>query len=749
MKYLLYIISVLPVFMFSQDKISGMIMEANTENKHIGLAGANVYWLNTEVGTVTDLDGKFTVPYKSEYKKLVISYVGFKTDTLTINKPKMVHHWLQPTDNLDAITVTSRKQATAKSYLQATNVMNISSDELLKAACCNLSESFETNPSIDVNFADAVTGTRQIKMLGLTSPYILIATENIPTVRGASQAYGLSFIPGTWVESIQVTKGAGSVVNGFESIAGQINAELVKPSKDDKLFVNAYGSVNGRLELNTHVNTQVNNKWHTGLYVHGNIRDKKFDKNGDSFLDMPLQKQINLMNRWQYTDTEKGFVSFINLKFLNDEKQTGQLSFNPDNDKLTTNAWGSEIDTKRYEVSAKLGYVNPEIPWQSIGVQTAFSSHKQESYFGLNKYDITHNSLYTNAIYNSIISDSRHKIKTGISYTYDHYDEFLDTQNLDSNYERTERSVGAFFEYNYDNLDKLNLTAGVRVDNHNLLGTFITPRVHARYTPWEKSALRVSFGRGKRSANIFAENQSIFSTSRTINVLNTTGKIYGLDPEIAWNYGLSYLQGFNLFGRKADVTLDYYKTDFKNQVVVDYENPQEVNFYNLDGKSYANSFQVELNYNVFEHLDLRTAYKFYDVKTDYNSGKLEKPLIPKHRFFANLGYETRTKENGSLWKFDATFNWLGEQRFSSTSTNPLQYQLPNYSPTVATLNAQITKVLSSKFEVYLGGENITNVRQENPILGADDPFGSNFDTTFVYGPIFGSMYYAGLRFRIE
>ena len=439
---------------------------------------------------------------------------------------------------------------------------------------------------------------------------------------------------------------------------------------------------------------------------------------------MPIYNQINIMNRWQYTNPEKGFVSFINLKFLNDEKQSGQLDFNPDTDKLAPHIWGSEIDTRRYEVSAKLGYVNPEIPYQSLGVQTAFSSHKQESYFGLNQYDITHNSLYANAIYNSIISDSRHKIKTGVSYTYDHYDELVNT----ADYERTERSFGAFFEYNYDNLDKLNLTAGVRIDNHNLLGTFVTPRVHVRYTPWEKSALRASFGRGKRSANIFAENQQLFSTSRRINIVNTNGNVYGLDPEIAWNYGLSYLQGFNLFGRKADLTLDYYRTDFKNQVVVDYENPQEVSFYNLEGDSYANSFQVELNYNVFEHVDLRMAYKYYDVKTDYNSGKLSKPLVPTSRLFANASYETYRREDGKQWKFDTTFNWLGTQRFSSTLTNPLPYQLPDRTPAIATLNAQVTKVFSPKFEVYLGGENMTNVRQPNPIIGANDPFGSNFDT---------------------
>ncbi|WP_406682815.1 TonB-dependent receptor [Seonamhaeicola sp. MEBiC1930] len=745
MKKILYILIMFPIIITSQNSISGVIMEANDKNETIPLAGANVYWLNTSIGTVTDIDGKFALENSKEYTKLIISYVGFKTDTITVSNLKQIRHWLQPTDNLDAITVTSRKQATAKSYLKAQNVITVSSDELLKAACCNLSESFETNPSIDVNFADAVTGTRQIKMLGLTSPYILIATENIPSIRGASQAFGLSFIPGTWVESIQITKGAGSVVNGFESIAGQINAELVKPTTDDRLFVNLYGASSERMELNTHLNAKVSDKWDTGLYLHGSKQQEEHDVNNDGFMDMPKYHQINIMNRWQYTNLEKGFVSFINLKVLNDEKQMGQLGFNPDTDKLTTNAWGSEIDTKRYEISTKLGYVNPEVPWQSLGVQTAFSSHKQESYFGLNTYDITHNSLYANAIYNSIISDSRHKVKTGVSYTYDHYDELVNT-NI---YERTETSVGGFFEYSHDNLELFNLTAGIRIDYHNLLGTFITPRVHARYSPWSKSAFRASFGRGKRSANIFAENQKLFATSRNIVIDDVDGNIYGLDPEIAWNYGVSYLQGFNLFGRKADITFDYYKTDFKNQVVVDYENPLEVSFYNLEGESYANSFQTEVNYNPVERLDLRLAYKFYEVKTQYNTGKLYKPLVPKHRFFANAGYKTNKKENGLQWKFDATFNWLGEQRFSSTASNPIQYQLPENTPTISTLNAQVTTVFSSKFEVYLGGQNITNVRQDNPILGTNEPFGVNFDTTFVFGPVFGSMYYAGIRFKIN
>lgn len=741
--------------MWSQDQLEGVIMETNDKNEQIGLFGANVYWLDESVGTITDNNGNFVIPYKKEYSQLVISFVGYKTDTIFISGPKRIRHTMIANSSLDEVTVQTRRKSSSLSYIAAENVINVSSKELLKAACCNLSESFETNPSIDVNFADAISGTRQIKMLGLTTPYILITTENIPAIRGASQAYGLSFIPGTWVESIQITKGSGSVVNGFESIAGQINAELQKPTTDNKLFVNAYGSVEGRMELNTHLNLPVSKKWSTGVYLHGNMLDNKHDENRDTFLDMPLAKQVNVMNRWQYTDTEKGFVSFLNFRFLNDEKQSGQVGYDPNNEDGNTDgghkrignidAWLSETDTRRYDISAKLGYVNPDIPYQSAGLQVAFSNHEQNSFFGLNTYDITHTSVYANAIYNSIISDSRHKVKTGISFTYDDYEELVNT----TNYARDENSVGAFFEYAYDNLGSLNLTAGVRIDHHNLMGTFLTPRIHARYTPWGKSAFRASVGRGKRSANIFTENQSMFSTARSVEILSTGGKIYGLDPEIAWNYGVSFLQGFNLFGRKSDITLDYYRTDFQNQVVVDWEYRKEVRFYNLDGKSFANSFQAEFSMNILDRLDFRTAYKFYDVQTEYRSGLMEKSLTPKHRFFANLSYETQPHEDGSQWKINGTFNWLGKQRFSKTSDNPLPYQLPEYSPTVATLNAQITNVLSHNFELYFGGENITNVKQENPIISAENPFGPNFDTTFVYGPIFGSMYYAGLRFKLN
>ena len=649
-------------------------------------------------------------------------------------------------DTLKEIKVQAKRKGIQKSYTVTGNTSLITSKELLKAACCNLAESFETNPSIDVNFSDALTGTKQIKMLGLTSPYLMITEENIPSVRGASQAYGLSFTPGTWEESIQITKGAGSVVNGYESISGQINTELLKPLNDVPFFLNAYGSTDSRFELNTHFNKRISDKWATSLFVHGNMRNAKNDMNNDGFLDNPLAKQINVLNRYQYYNAETGWVSFINFRYMNDDKQTGQVNFDPNRDKGTLNYWGSEISTKRLDISNKIGYVFPDMPYQSIGFQNAFDSHDQESYFGLGQYNIKQSSYYSNLIFNSIINNTMNKFSAGLNFTYDNYHEFVNT----TDYSRVDNSVGAFFEYTYDNADDFSLIVGGRIDNHNRLGLFVTPRLHLRYNPWEKAVLRFSAGRGKRSANIFAENQPLFASSRIYDILDTNGKIYGLNPEIAWNYGISFLQKFLLFGKSADVGIDFYRTDFQNQAVVDLmQSPQQVLFYNLNGNSFANSLQLEFNYELAKHFNFRSAYKFYDIQTDYLSGRFQKPLQAKHRFFGNLEYETHIGDKGKQWKFDYTFNWIGEQQLPNTSTNPINDRLPEFSPSYSLMNAQITRTFSSTFEVYVGGENIGDYKQDKAILGADDPFGPNFDASIVYAPVFGQMYYAGLRFKIK
>ena len=748
LRYILLWGLLLPLTAFAQQFSKGTVVdEAN-----LPLMGAEVYWNGTQIGVSTDDNGTFTLKRTENSNTLVISYIGYKTKTIKVTNSEALHIQLEPQSALEEVVVTQKRANTMKSQWQVANLHTMSSGELLKAACCNLSESFSTNPSIDVNFSDAVTGNKQIKMLGLTSPYILMAEENIPAMRGASQAYGLSFVPGTWIESIQITKGAGSVINGYESISGQINYEIEKPINARPFFLNLYTSEDSRYELNAHTKVKLSDKWATSLLAHGNVRQRKSDHNHDGFIDNPIGNQINLLNRWQYSNAEKGWVSFLNLNYMKDERQAGQIDYNPLTDKGTTNAWGSEVNSERFTLSNKTGYVFPDAPYKSIGLQNSFQSHRQNSYFGLNSYDIHQKSWYGNLIYNSIIGNTQHKFATGLSGTYDDYNEQLTTSALAGDFSRIDRSVGAFFEYTYDNSSNFSFVAGIRADSHNNLGNFITPRFHLRYNPWKEATFRLSAGRGKRAANVIAENQQLLASSRQLHIIGGDGgKLYGLNPEIAWNYGASFLQAFKIWGKNAELSVDFYRTHFDNQVVVDLDHsPQQALFYNLNGKSFANSLQAEVSITPAKGLDFKAAYKYYDVQTQFTKGQLEKTLTPKHRWFANIAYETAdTHENNhSQWKFDVTFNWLGEQRLPTTATNPLPYRLSDYAPSFATLNAQITRVFSKKFEVYVGGENITNYKQANGILAADAPFGAYFDSTMQYAPAFGQMYYAGLRFKL-
>ena len=748
LRYILLWGLLLPLTAFAQQFSKGTVVdEAN-----LPLMGAEVYWNGTQIGVSTDDNGTFTLKRTENSNTLVISYIGYKTKTIKVTNSEALHIQLEPQSALEEVVVTQKRGNTMKSQWQVANLHTMSSGELLKAACCNLSESFSTNPSIDVNFSDAVTGNKQIKMLGLTSPYILMAEENIPAMRGASQAYGLSFVPGTWIESIQITKGAGSVINGYESISGQINYEIEKPINARPFFLNLYTSEDSRYELNAHTKVKLSDKWATSLLAHGNVRQRKSDHNHDGFIDNPIGNQINLLNRWQYSNAEKGWVSFVNLNYMKDERQAGQIGYNPLTDKGTTNAWGSEVNSERFTLSNKIGYVFPNTTYKSIGLQNSFQSHRQDSYFGLNSYDIHQKSWYGNLIYNSIIGNTQHKFATGLSGTYDDYNEQLTTSALAGDFSRIDRSVGAFFEYTYDNSSNFSFVAGIRADSHNNLGNFITPRFHLRYNPWKEATFRLSAGRGKRAANVIAENQQLLASSRQLHIIGGDGgKLYGLNPEIAWNYGASFLQAFKIWGKNAELSVDLYRTHFDNQVVVDLDHsPQQALFYNLDGKSFANSLQAEVSISPAKGLDFKAAYKYYDVQTQFTKGQLEKTLTPKHRWFANIAYETAdTQENNhSQWKFDVTFNWLGEQRLPTTATNPLAYRLSDYAPSFATLNAQITRVFSKTFEVYVGGENITNYKQANGILAADAPFGAYFDSTMQYAPAFGQMYYAGMRFKL-
>jgi len=731
---LLFLLIINSTFVISQVKIKGKVVFEDSGVSY-PIAESSIYWQGTKSGTISNDKGEFEIQKIESTNNLVISYIGFKTQIIQIENDQFYNVVLvyDNENELDDVTVTKRRNSVQRSYILPQNVVRISEQELLNAACCNLSESFETNPAIDVNHSDAITGTKQINMLGLKSPYILITEENVPMVRGASQIYGLGFTPGPWIESIQVTKGMGSVVNGFESIVGQINTELKKPLTDIPLLLNLFNSNNGRVELNTQVKSAVSEKISTSFFAHYNKRDQSNDKNSDGFLDKPLQSQINLINRWQYTNATKGLVSFFNIRVLDDLKKIGQIGSQDD-----TSKWGGRIKTNRFDSSFKLGYVNPNIPYQTIGFQLAYNIHDQDSYYGKNIYDINQKSLFSNFLYNSIITNTKNKIKVGINYSFDAYDEFV----YGSEINRTDKSFASFIEYSYDNMNNLNLVLGLRYDIHNNMGSFFTPRLHLRYMLNDNLSIKGSYGKGRKIANVFAENQQIFFTNRVIQNKSFSNYLYGVNPEIATNYGFSIDQKISILGGQGNLIFDYYSTRFENKVVIDFEKFGEFNFYNsIFGESVSNSSQLEFVFSK-NNWNLTAAYKTYDVNNFYKDGLKEKPLQPKNIIFFNYGIESN-RVGEKLWKFNFTYNRLGKQRLMQNIRDKEIYVKPHYS-----INSQITRVFSNKFEVYLGGENINNFKQDNPIIMASNPYSSDFDASIIHGPVFGSTYYMGLRFKI-
>jgi outer membrane receptor for ferrienterochelin and colicins len=721
--------------------VNGFVYESLEDGTSRALLGANIYWGGTTTGTITDQDGHFELELEEGAHFLVVSYVGYTSDTLHIQGPSEVEVEFSKAVMLQEVQVIHRIKPTSVAFSSAYNIQNIHEKELTKAACCNLSESFETNPSVDAGFTDAVTGTRKIEMLGLAGPYVQITRENMPDVRGLSALYGLTYIPGSWIEGIQLNMGAGSVVNGFESISGQINVELRKPENSDKLYLNLYGNSDGRMEANVLTSYHMNENWSGSLLLHGNSRPFQLDHNDDGFADHPTGNQLVALKRFKYSG-ENGLQSQMGFKFTWLDQVGGQTGFNPDRPREQQAFWGSHMNTRRLEAWAKLGKVSEDKPFTSMGFQLAGVLHLQDAFFGPTDYLADHQSLYSNLIYQSILGNTNHQYRTGLSFQADSYDETVGN----TGYQRRELVPGAFLEYTFNHLDIFTAVAGIRADYHNIYGGFFTPRLHLRYEPVEKTVFKASAGRGQKTASVFAENIGIFATSRSLFIDGNNPDLpYGLEAEVAWSFGLNFAQGFQLGAAESVLKLDYFHTRFTNQVVVDLDrNPQEVHFYNLQGESWSNSIQLQLDMEPLERVDIRLAYRFNDVQTTYDNVLMPRPLVAKHRAFINMAYTTK-----SLWSMDVTWSWQGKQRIPGTESNPEPYRMAALSPTFSMVNLQLGKTLFERLELYVGIENLLDYVQEDPILASEDPFGPYFDSSLIWGPVFGRKFYAGLRFRIN
>lgn len=714
--------------------VSGQVFDANGTP----LVGANVYWLNTTLGTATNQKGAFIldIPPSSLPAKLVASYVGLQNDTALVSGTSLpTNFYLEIANQIAAVEIVSNKNATATSMVNPIQTVQIDAIELTKAACCNLAESFETSNTVDVGAADAVSGAMKLQMLGLDGQYAYMLQENLPSLNGLGVNWGLGLIPGPWLASIAIAKGTGSVTQGYGGLTGTINTELLKPESAPKFYLNLYGDRMARLEANLHIKQPINDKVQGLWLVHGNIMNQFWDENHDHFADMPLSKQMNVLNRWQLK-LPNNWRSQIGVNATFDNKRAGQIE--PSHIGNNHVPFEITLNTQRIDAFAKIAKLYPNEPYRGLGFLAKGSFYNQSAAFGHRIYHGTQKSFYLNTVYQSVILNTNHQIKTGLSLQAEDFKEhFLIKSVQDTTMLRTEIVTGAYGEYTYTGKENWQIVGGVRLDAHNLFGLIPTLRLHAKYPITPYHVFRVAAGNGFRVANPIAENQAVLSSSRHVV---WTQKLL---PEKTQTYGMSYSWQGKLFERNITVDLDGYYTHFENQVIADLENPRLISFYNLQGVSYAWSTQIDVNINLIERLDLRVSYRNDDVKTTYNSQLLRKPFVANDKLLLNLAYATYYDK----WKFDVTAQYFGTKRLPNTLSNPNDFQRPEQTPSFWLFNAQITKRYK-KWEFYVGGENLFNFSQPNPIIDPTNPFGSFFDASLIWAPILGGRYYSGIRLTI-
>ena len=664
-----------------------------------------------------------------------------QADTLTdqaTTAPKQVE--------LRSATVSAKRKGLFHAFGLTQNNETITGHELLRAACCNLGESFVNNPSVDVNYSDAATGARQIKLLGLAGTYVQMLAENVPTLRNLAQPFGLNYVPGTWMESIQVSKGASSVKNGYESLTGQINVEYKKPQVKypNVLLLNGYADAHGRIEGNVESTLLPSARWGTTVLGHYSQTLHTHDENHDGLADRPKTEQFNLMNRWTYNGDH--LLSQFYLRGLHETREGGQFAHHGE---AMNDPYRVTIDTKRVEATNKTAWMFHDENNTNIALILSGSRHLQNANYDHRIFNARQTNAYASLLFETQWQRT-HTLSAGLSLNHDHFGRTVGngtfapatmTQLPTSAHETV---AGGYAQYTYTLGSALTLMGGVRLDHSNLYGTFVTPRAHLKFSPRRNFVVRLNAGKGYRTAWIPEEMNYLLTGSRTLDFERDHLR------EEAWNYGVNVGYKLPIGGHVLDLSADYYYTNFDKQAVVDYDaDPHRISIHGLNGKSDSHVVQVQASYPLFEGFNLTAAYRYTNVRTafgrpDGSVSVMEKPLQSRYKALVTATYATPLEK----WQFDVTLQLNGGGRLplnyvladGTTSWNPDFKAYPQ-------LSAQVTRNFRG-FSVYVGGENLTGYKQPNAVIDFAHPRGSQFDPTLVYGPLDGAMFYAGFRYTI-
>ncbi len=728
----------LPAGVLAQT-VSGKVITASNQP----LPGASIVWLNNKKGVRANEDGSFLIRRSASNFKLVASHSGYMNDTVDITNMETVLFVLQQKSNLQEVVVHSEKEGIILSNVSPVKTEILTSVELKKSACCDLAGCFETQSSVQPQTTNVITNAKELRILGLSGVYNQVLIDGFPMIHGLTSTYGISGIPGTLVDNIYISKGANSVLQGHESISGQINVETKKPNASEKLFVNAY--MNSFLEkhLNLATNFKVA-KWHSLLAFHTVQPADKTDRDKDNFLDLPLLTRYMVLNKWRIgREKDWGWSSEMALRFLTEKRTGGQTFFRPGEHKGSSTVYGNTVSLDQPELWAKTSYRFNDI--HRITLYTSGFHQDQQSWFGSLSYKARQTNAFVNLQY-ELTRTANQSLKTGISFKSVNLSEdiaFTDNsinRNYNGNYHRHEKIAGLFAENTLSLLKgKLTWIAGIRADNHSQFGWYVTPRTLLKYDPTPALTIRANIGTGWRTVNLFSENIGLLASSRDIIFTEA------LTPERALNMGINITQKFESENVSGYISADYYRTSFQNQVFPDYDtDPTKAFIKNFRGRSVSNGFQADFFMKLYKRYEFKAGYNFLDVYRINNATKEILPFNPRDKVLTTFSY----KPANNKFHADINIHWFGKQRLPDTKLNPVAYQRPDYSSDYTTVNAQFTYLFKA-FEMYTGCENIFNFRQSQPIISWQDPFSPYFDISSVWGPTRGREFYAGIRWRFK
>ena len=714
------------------------------------LNGASLRIKGTNLGTITNEKGYFSIKFsKKKNNQLIISYTGHKSKQIEIDPKesdigKII---LELYESLDEIVISGTLKPVSK--LNSPVAVEVYSQSFFKAnPSPSIFESLESINGIRPQLNCNVCNTGDIHINGQEGSYTMVLIDGLPIVSGLSTVYGLSGIPQSLIERVEIVKGPASTLYGSEAIGGVINLITKLPENSSKLSVDSFLSDWG--ELNTDIGYKYSlSKRTTGLLGINYFNfSNPIDNNNDGFTDLTIQDRISIFNKFTYGDK----LSFA-TRFVYEDRWGGQLNWEPKYRGGDT-VYGENIYTTRFEAFGNYTFN------KNLSFQFSYNNHTHNSAYGTTIFNANQTIGFGQLIWNKSIKNN--DLLFGLAYRYTYYDDDTTAtfnEILNSNQEDIYHMPGLFIQDEIKINESNTLLLGIRFDHNSLHGNIFTPRINYKLSNYDQtSILRMSFGTGYRVAQVFTEDHAALTGARDVVFLND------LEPEKSWNTNLNYVKKVYLKeGAIIDFDISIFKTLFSNKIIPDYDtNPNKIIYDNLKGRSISQGVSLNINSLLENGIRFNLGATYIDsyIKED---GVKTVPYLTE-KFQGVWKFEKKWNDKNLI--FDLTGTTIGPLRLPTLSRLDPR---PDYSSTFSIVNIQLTKILKNTFEIYGGIKNIFDFtppknsiarsfdpfdkqvvfdNSGNAIQNENNPYALTFDPSYVFASNQGFRFFFGLRYRI-